>query len=161
MRPPRGSSNSSKYIVEKASASETGSTRIDFILCEGKDNTTLGQTSVVDVDVPTGSKIKLFDIRANYANLANVAVFIHWTIQHLPADVEPVDPTLAGGDSRRKNIMLSGIRSVGLNQNSDIHIRYKVPKSMMRMADEGRWTYTTNATNVMTSIKEVVYKVFV
>ncbi len=161
MRPPRGSSQSRKYIVEVASASETGSTKIDFVLAKGQDNTTLGQASSVDSLVPVGSKIKVLDLRICYANLANVAVFVHWCIQRVQTGQSTIDPKVAGGSTLSKNIMLSGMKSVGLNQNSDMHIRYKVPKSMLRMADDMKWVYTSNATNVMTAQKEVVYKVFV
>jgi len=159
MRPPRGSTRSSKYVVEKASASE-GTGKIDFVMAKGVDNATLGQVSVVDVDVPTGGKIKLLDIRISYASLTNVATFVHWTIQHLEAQQSSIDPLAVGGSSRRKNVMLSGIKSVGFNQNSDMHIRYKIPKSMWRMADDVQWLFVTNSTQVFTTVKEVVYKVF-
>ncbi len=159
MRPPRGSTTSRKYTVDVATASESAGA-IDFILASGLDNATLGQTSATDVTIPVGAKIKLLDLRLSWASLANVVVVIHWTIQRVQTQQTALDPKSPGGNTRTKNIMLSGLKSVGLNQNSDMHIRYRVPKSMQRMGDDVKWVFSSNANNVMTATKQCIYKVF-
>ncbi len=160
MRVPRGSTRSKKYQVVVAPASESAG-KVNFEMAKAVDNAALGQTSVTDSVVPVGSKITELRIRWQGASLANVAVIGHWSLQHLAAGQATVDPKVAGGDPLFKNIMLSGMLSVGFNQNSGLNLVYKVPKKFWRLGDTESWQLVTNFNNVMTVSKEVIYKVFV
>ncbi len=160
MRPPRGSTRSRKYIVDRAQASQTTG-KNDFQMCKASDNTTLGQTSAVDVGVPVGAKIKLLDIRSVFTNISANVVMVYWSIQRVRSGQSSLDPISPGGNALTKNIMLSGLRAVGENQNTNVTVRYKIPKSMWRLADDEKWFFTTNVTNTVTSAVQVVYKVFV
>ncbi len=142
-----------------APASESAGKQ-DFKLAEGLDNAVLGQTSVTDSGVPVGAKITELRVRWEGASLANVAVIGHWSIQRLSAGQGTLDPAVGGGNILFKNIMLSGMKSVGLNQNSSLNIRYKIPKKFWRLGDTERWYLVTNFNNVMTVGKSVIYKVF-
>ncbi len=159
MRIPKGSTRSRKYQVVSAPASESAG-KVDFLLAKGVDNATLGQTSVVDENIPVGAKITELRIRWEGVSLANVAVIGHWSLQRVSANQSTLDPAVAGGNSQFKNIMLSGMKSVGLNQNSSLNIRYKVPKKFWRVGDDEEWQFVTNFNNVMTVSKECIYKVF-
>ncbi len=160
MRVPKGSTRSRKYQVVVAPASESAG-KIDFQVVRALDDEVLGQTSVTDSDVPVGAKVTEIRIRWEGVSLANVAVIGHWSLQRIDALQPTLDPAVAGGDPLFKNIMLSGMKSVGLNQNSSLNIRYKVPKKFWRLADGQRWFFVTNFNNVMTVSKEAIYKVFV
>ncbi len=129
VRPPRGSTRNSKYIVDKAEASQAAGLQ-QFVMATGTDNDTLGQISSVDSAVPTGSKIMLLDIRCVYGNLVAINDFIYWSIQHVKANQGNLNPLGPGGSVLRKNIMLSGLFSVGKEQNFTQHIRYKIPKRL-------------------------------
>ncbi len=156
---PRNSTRSSKFIVDEASASETTGLQV-FQMAIGEDNATLGQTSAVDTGVPTGSKITKLDIRCSYASLVNVATFIHWAIELRLSGQASLNPLAQGGNPLRTIVMLSGIRSVGQNQNQDIHIVYKIPPKFQRMKDGAQWQWTTNNSQITTAVKQVVYKVY-
>ncbi len=154
------SSISKKYIVDNPQASQTAG-KNDLIIVRGLDNATLGQVSAVDEDVPVGAKVGLLDIRAGYQNLDEASVvFVYWTIQRLRSQQTSVAPISPGGNPNVRNIMLSGIRAVAPNQNTVISIRYKIPKSMQRMADLDQWMWTTETTNSVTRVAQFVYKVF-
>ena len=148
-----------KYIVEVAAASESTGIQAATI-CTGVDNTTLGQTSVVDSDVPVGSKILVLDIRAPKVNLTAVAAFTHWSLQRQRTGQSVVNPISAGGNALRTNIMLSGVIAFGADQNNQFHIRYKIPKRMQRIGDGDKWVMVMNNTAAISTIYEFVYKVF-
>ncbi len=159
MRVPKGSTLSKKYQVVVAPASESAG-KIDFLMAQGFDDAVLGQATVTDSTVPVGAKVTELRIRWEGVSLANVAVIGHWSIQRVNASQGTVDPAVAGGDPLFRNIMLSGMKSVGLNQNSSLNIRYKIPKKFWRLGDTEKWYFVTNFNNVMTVSKEAIYKVF-
>ncbi len=160
MRPPRGSTVSKKYIVDVAQASQAAG-KFDRLIVRGQDNTTLGQVSAVDEDVPVGSKVKLLDIRAGFVNLTEAnAVFMYWSIQRLKTQQTTLSPISPGGSPKVVNIMLSGILAIGGFQNAMLKVRYKIPKTMQRLADGDQWVLVTEGTNATTAVYQFVYKVF-
>ncbi len=145
-----------KKVINEASASEL-SGKIDFIIASGVDGISPTQATAVDHTVPVGGIISKFNIWINYASLANVAVFVTWSIQLLHKSQSSIDPLLVGGDDQRNQVMLMGVKSVGLNQNSDIQIKFNVPKKFQRIRAGDFWVVTTNATNVSTAQKMCIY----
>ncbi len=160
MRSPRGSTRSAKYIVQIAGASESpGLTAAVMIV--GKDNTTLGQASVTDTDVPVGSKVTVIDIFMPKVNLgAATANFIHWTLQRTQTGQAVINPISAGGNPLRTNILLSGVMGLGAGQNNSLHIRYKVPKRFQRIRDGDVWNLVNNNGLAVSAIYQFIYKVF-
>lgn len=159
MRPPRGSTRSRKYTVDQAEASEIAGIQA-FILATGTDNDTLGQTAATDNAVPTGSKIMLLDLRAVFGNLVAINDFVYWSIQLRRSGQANLNPLSPGGSPLLKNIMLSGLFSIGKEQNKTLHIRYKIPKALQRVADGNIWAFVTNNGAVTTTAMQCVYKVF-
>ncbi len=152
-------SRSSKYIVDKAEASQSAGL-INFTMVTGTDNASLGQSSAVDTAVPVGSKITLLDIRCVYGNLVAINDFIYWSIQRKSSGQANLNPLSPGGNALRKNILLSGLFSVGKEQNFTQHIRYKIPKKFQRIADGDVWAFVTDNGAITTVANQVVYKVF-
>ncbi len=148
-----------KKVLNIASASESAG-KIDFILVSGLDGIANKQTTAVDNEVPVGAKIEKIDIWLNYASFANVAVFVNWSIQLTHKGQATIDPVVIGGDDQRNQVFLQGVRSVGLNQNSDIKIAFKIPKKFQRVRAGDFWVFTSNASNVMTSQKMAIYKFY-
>ncbi len=160
VRPPRGSTRSAKYIVQVAEASESSGLWA-HTMCTGTDNETLGQTSVLNTAVPTGAKIKVFDIRMPKVNLgAGTANFIHWTIQRTLTGQSVINPVGSGGSPLRTNIMLSGVIGLGAGQNDKMHIRFKVPPKYQRIADGTVWNVVGNNGGAVSAVYEFIYKVF-
>jgi len=145
-----------KKVLNEAPASESAG-KIDFIIASGVDGINPTQVSAVDHTVPVGAIISKFDIWLNYASLANVAVFQTWSIQKLHKSQGSIDPLVVGGDDQRNQVMLMGRKSIGFNQNSDIHIKFNVPKRFQRTRAGDFWVVTTNASNVMTAGKMCIY----
>ncbi len=159
VRPPRGSSRSSKYVVDEA-LTTTGTTKSDFILAVGTDNDSLGQTAGTDTAVPTGAKIKQFNIMTCYGSITGVSTFLHWSIQKILTGQSTISPRSVGGSANRSQVMMQGMQCIGQFQNATVDIKYKVPKSMWRLKDGEKWTFTSiNSTNVDT-VKQVIYTVF-
>lgn len=159
MRAPKGSIRSKKYVIDEAEASETAGLH-SFFMATGTDNTTLGQSSATDNAVPVGSRIKIFDLRAVFGNLVAVNDFVYWSIQRRVSGQSGINPLSPGGNPLIKNILLSGLFSVGKEQNKTLHIRYKVPKRFQRLGDGDVWTFSYNLGQITTTAKQVVYKVF-
>ncbi len=160
MRPPRGSTRSAKYIVNRAGATEAAGIIVSAIV-QGTDNTTLGQSSSTDTNVPVGCKVKVFDIFMPKVNLgAATANFIIWSIQRLESGQAVTNPSSAGGNPLRKNIMMMGMLGLGAGQNNSLHIRYKVPKRLQRMGDGVNWQIVNDNGLAVSTKYMVIYKVF-
>ncbi len=157
---PRAMVRSVKYIVNIAGSSEAAGL-VTIPIADGNDNTTLGQTSTTDINVPVGSKITKFVIMMPKVNLGSAtANFITWSLQKLKVGQSIQDPILAGGKALRKNIVLTGMMGLGAGQNSSMVIKYNVPRSMQRMADGDNWQLVQNNGLVVSTQYQFIYKVF-
>lgn len=148
-----------KKVIDIAPASEAVGAQAQNIAL-GVDSVAAGQTSAVDVNVPTGCKIKYIECHISYASLVNVATFCHWTLQKMHGGQVTVGANVVGGSNRRNQVFRQGIRSVGQNQNSDIVIRYKVPPAYQRMREGDLWVLVTNNSQIVTSVYQFIYKFF-
>ncbi len=159
-RLPKGSTRSAKYIVNQAGSSEAAGTTV-FVFAIGTDNDLLGQSSITDNAVPVGCKIVKFDVFMPKVNLgAATANFIHWSIQRTQTGQAIINPINAGGNPLRKNIMLSGVLGLGAGQNYSGKISFKVPKKLQRIADGDVWQLVNNNGLAVSTIYQVIYKVF-
>ncbi len=159
VRPPKGSTRSVKYIIDEAQG--TSGTALDtFKLAKGVDDETLGQTSVTDHTVPTGTKIKQFNIMTCWGSITGVSTFLHWSIQRIRSGQTFLNPRTQGGNPLRNNIMMSGIMCIGDKQNATLDIKYKVPKSMWRMGDNTEWALVTICSTNVDTVKQCIFKVF-
>ncbi len=151
--------NSIKYIVNIAGASEpAGLSAVTMAL--GTDLITGGQSAPTVAAVKTGSKIALFDIRMPKVSLSATANFIHWSIQRVLSGQSVINPIIMGGDPLRKNVMLSGVLGLGEGQNNQLHIRYKVPPKFQRIGDGDAWILVNNNTGAVSTIYQIMYKVW-
>jgi len=158
---PRSTVRSAKYIVQQAGASEAAGLQA-VTVCKGVDNATLGQTGPTDADVPTGCKIAKFEIFMPKVNLgASTANFIHWTLQRVNTGQAVVSPLSPGGNPLRNNIMLSGVLGLGAGQNNQLHISYKIPPKMQRIADGQVWSIVTDNGLAVSTVYEFIFKPFV
>ncbi len=158
---PRSTVRSAKYIVVQAGASEAAGLTATTI-CKGVDNATLGQSSVTDIDVPTGCKISKFEMWMPKVNLgAGTANFIDWTIQRTNTGQAVVNPVTAGGNPLRSNIMLSGVLGLGAGQNNQLHVSFKIPPKFQRIQDSQVWSVVNNNGLAVSTKYQFIYKVFV
>ncbi len=147
-----------KYIIVSGPATDAAGLVVVGI-GKGVDNATLGQTSVTDIDIPTGSRIESMEIWMPKVNLAGSANFITWTIQHLRQGQGVINPLTAGGSGNRRNIILTGIVGLGTTQNNNLHIKFRVPKQFQRVADGDSWQIATDNTSAVSALYYIIYKV--
>ncbi len=160
VRPPRGSTRGVKYVVDEAQGT-SGTGKKDFILDVGTDNATLGQTGGGDTAVPTGAKIKQFNILTCWGSITGVSTFMHWAIELIHTGQTSVDPTSVGGNPLRNAVMMQGMICIGDKQNATLDIKYKVPKNFWRIKDGDRWMLVTKSSTNVDTVKQCIYKVFV
>ncbi len=156
---PRSTTRSAKYIVQVAAASEAAGTGAATIMT-GNDNTVIGQTGPTDQLVPTGAKVSVIEIFMPKVNLATTANFIHWTLQRIVSGQAVINPLSAPGSPLRKNIMLSGVVGLGDRQNSNLHIRYKIPPKFQRIGDGDSWIIVNNNESAVSTVYQFIYKIF-
>ncbi len=149
---------SAKYIVVQAPTSEAPGLQA-VIIAVGTDNATLGQTSVIDVAIPTGARIESFEIFMPKINLSATANIITWTIQRTLSGQTVVNPLLAGGNPIRKNIILTGVLGLGDHQNNSLHIKFRVPKRFQRIGDGDQWNLVTDNLVAVTTSYYIIYKI--
>jgi len=160
VRPPRGSTRSSKYIVQQAASSEAAGTQV-VSMCLGADDAVLSQSGSADITVPVGAKVKELDIRMPKVNLgAATANFIHWTIQRIQPSQAVLSPILTAGSTLRRNVMLSGVIGLGAGQNNSLHVKYKIPKTFWRMGDGQSWQLVMDNGLACSTVYQIIYKVF-
>jgi len=159
VRPPRGSTRSMKYVRDQPQGT-SGVAKSDYLLAKGVDNATLGQSGPTDVDIPTGCKIKQFNIMSCWGSITGVSTFIHWSIQHLKSGQTSLDPTTVGGQPTRNMVMMQGMICAGDKQNATIDIKYKIPKKFWRLADGDQWIFVTKASTNLDVVKQIIFKVF-
>ncbi len=157
---PRSTIRSAKYIVNIAGSSEAAGTQAKTIAL-GTDNTTLGQTTTTDFNIPVGSKIAKIEIFSPKVNLgAATANFITWSLQHIRTGQSVTSPITSGGNPLRNNIMLTGMLGLGAGQNNNLHISYRIPPKMQRMADGDSWTLVMDNGLAVSTQYQFIYKVF-
>ncbi len=147
-----------KYIVVTAAASEaSGTNAVTFM--KGKDDTTLGQTSVTDNNVPVGARITKVEMFMPKVNLTATANFVTWSITRSLSGQAVINPVVAGGDPLRKNILLTGVVGLGDGQNNSLHVKWKVPRRFQRVGDGDLWIVVNNNESAVSTFYYFIYTV--
>ncbi len=149
-----------KKVINTGPSSRPATTKVDFDLADGVDSVAAGQTSAVDVDVPTGSVIRGFEIQYCAQNLVNIAAFLHVSIQHLRSGQTSIDPRVIGGDPQRNQVFWQRVYCIGQNQNVNIVRKFKVPSKFGRVRDGDKWVFTVISSQVYTDTYQAIYKFY-
>ncbi len=124
----------------------------------GVDSVAAGQTGPTDTQVPTGSRLKYFEIQFAAANIASSTCFINCTIQLIQSQQSALDPDLVGGNTRRNNVFHMDLFSVGINQNSTHKFKFKVPKGFQRVKEGTAWELVWRNTSTINRKLQIIYK---
>ncbi len=157
---PRAVIQSFKKVINTGPSSRPATTKVDFDVSKGVDSVAAGQISAVDVDVPTGSVIKGFEVQYCVQNLVNVAAFLHVSIQQLRANQLSIDPRVVGGDPQRNQVFWQRVYCIGQNQNVNIIKRFKIPPKFQRVRDGDEWVLTVISSQVYTDTYQAIYKFY-
>ncbi len=157
-RGPKPFTKTYKKIINSGQASVT-SGKNNETLAVGTDAIAPGQSTVTDPAVPTGSRIRYFEVQFVIVNLTAGAAFTNCTLQYVLTGQGSVDPNLAGGHAQRNQILHMDMFSAGPDQNSNHKFRFKVPPKFQRIREGMQWLLVWNCSATVTRIVQTIYKI--
>ncbi len=149
-----------KKVLNFAPTSRAAGSEISQVLATGTDSVAAGQTGVIDSAVPTGSIIKAFIIQYSMANLVNIALFHHITVQHLRSGQTPLASNVVGGSPQRNQVHKQFLKQTGGTQTMNLQFIFKIPKKFQRVRDGDRWMFSYQGSQVYTDALQVIYKFY-
>ncbi len=157
---PRSVVQSFKKVINHAPASRTATTIHVFNISTGVDSVAAGQTSVTDVNVPTGSIIKYVEIQYSISQLVSQAAYFWVTIQRLDSGQAQISGRTVGGNPQRNQVLKQLQLVVGKDQNSNHVWKFKVPKRFQRVREGSKWLLTIESDVVHNSAIQHIYKFY-
>ncbi len=157
---PRAVVVSYKKVLNFAPTS-VGTAKQDFLLVDGKDSVTSGQTGPTDANVPTGSIVTAIVIQLAITNLAAVSMFTHTTCQMLlGGQASTIAPNVVGGDSQRNQVFHQTMFSTGQFQNQTRSYVFKIPKKYQRVREEQKFLFSIISDGTNAHAVQVIYKFY-
>lgn len=149
-----------KKVINHAPASRSAAATINMPIATGVDSVAAGQTSAIDVDVPTGSVIKYVEIQFVVANLVSVANYMWVSLIHLRSGQGNVAPDVVGGNPQRNQIHRQKLYAVGANQSSTLIWKIKIPRKYQRVREGDQWRFLSLGNNIHNSAAQIIYKFY-
>ncbi len=128
-------------------------------LVQGKDSIALGQTSAIDADVPTGSRIKFVEVQMPITNTTAQTAYINCSLQYALSGQGGIDPDVIGGNPQRNQVLHQELFQVGFNQNSTHKFKLRIPAKYQRMREGMKWILTWSNSNSINRRLQIIYKV--
>jgi len=147
-----------KKVLNMAEASFTAGQRAENLL-QGVDSTAIGQTSATDILVPTGARIRFFEIQFCVTNAVDQTAYINTLVQYTLSGQGNQDPDAVGGSPFRNQVLHQQLFTVGFNQNSTHNFRIKIPKQFQRVKEGMIWRFMWSNSNTVNRRVQVIYKV--
>lgn len=157
---PRNPIQSFKKVLNYAGASHAAATKIDFPISLGQDGVAAGQGTATDQSVPTGSVIRSFEIQYTPINLVSQASVLHVSVQQIRSGQATISPDLVGGSGQRNQVFYQRMVMLGANQQTNMVIKFKVPKKFGRVREDDQWVFTVIADTVFSSACQIIYKFY-
>ncbi len=137
------------------SAGTTGHT-----LTQGVDSVAAGQTSVTDAQVPTGCLIKYIEIQLAWSQIVGGSVFVHYSLQLVHNAQTAIISNVVGGNPQRNQVFHQWFVSLGINQNFNRIIKFKIPKKFHRVREGDKWILTVTNSNTLVMGYQIIYKFY-
>lgn len=157
---PRPVVQSFKKVLNFAPTSRAAATTHSSSLVNGVDSIAAGQTSAIDDEVPTGSKVFQIEIQFGASNLVSQASFLHWDCEMLRSGQTSIAPNAVGGDDQRNQIMKQGMMVLGKDQSNNRVIVWKIPKRYQRVREGDLWRFNRTCDTTFTDAVQVIYKFY-
>ncbi len=158
---PRAVIQSFKKVLNFAPTSHAAAADITFTAVVGTDSVAAGQTAITDTQVPTGSVVKYIEWQLSASNLVSINNFLHWSVQSLYGGQSAfIAANVVGGSNQRNQVFKQGLRVLGQNQNTNITIKFKIPRKFQRVREGGQWALQITADAVWTDACQVIYKFY-
>jgi len=131
---------------------------IQYTLVKGVD---LLSVPVEQEEVPTGAVVKFIEVQISQQDVAGPGTnFSVISIQRVHSGQVVIDPYTTGGNEQRNQVFHTILRCVAPSQNSNILIKFKVPKSFQRMRNGDKWVLTVNNNNALEHLHFVFFKYY-
>ncbi len=137
-----------------------GSGFTNNLIVNGVDSIAAGQLSATDVQVPTGSILKYFEIQFAANNPTGVPIYLNCTIQYKDAGQSFIDPNAVGGNAQRNQVLHMDYFSVGQNQNSTHKFKFKVPSKFQRVRESRQWALVWSSSGTINFSMQMIYKFY-
>ncbi len=148
-----------KKVLNFAPVSQAAGSR-NIIFTTGQDSVAAGQTSPTDAQIPTGAIVRFVEIQMSLGQIVGGAVFAHCSIQLIRSGQTPIPSNVIGGNPQRNQVFHQFMYSIGINQNFNRSIKFKVPKFVQRVREGDFWVFEITTSNTLTQSFQVIYKFY-
>ncbi len=129
-------------------------------LIQGVDSTALGQTTITDAAVPTGSKIKGILIMLGLSAPSTTSVEVGVNLQYLLAgQATNVDPLAVGGNAQRNQVIKSWHFLVAQDSMVNFTQFVKIPRMFQRIRENMLWRLVISSSSSREQGHQSIYKV--
>ncbi len=149
--------DSFKQVTVDGPASRAAATNILHQILLGVDHFTAPATNI---EVPTGAKVFSLLIMGSFMNLTSVALTTHFNITLLRSGQAAPVPGVIGGSNVRNQVIYTQMKMLGKDQNNNLMVRVKVPRSMQRIREGDNWFIQYQSDAVISSITQCIYKFY-
>ncbi len=148
-----------KKVLDFAPTS-VGAGNSTYNLTDGTDSVAAGQTSPTDDTVPTGCVVKYIEIQMAMSQIVGGSVFLHYSIQLIHAGQSSINSNVVGGSPQRNQVFFQDLQSIGINQNWNRKLKFKIPKRFQRVRDGDKWILEITNSNTLVQAVQVIYKFY-
>ncbi len=125
----------------------------------GVDSLALGQTSITDPNVPTGTKIRGITVMVSISNPSTLSLEYGFNLQYLVAgQTANVNPLAVGGDAQRNQVIKSWHGIVAQDTMVNVTKYVKIPKQFQRMREGMRWRLVSDSSVSREHAEQFIYK---
>ncbi len=129
-------------------------------ICSGVDSLALGQTTITDANVPTGSKVRGFLIQLSITNPGTTSVEWGANLQYIVSgQASNVNPLAVGGDPQRNQVLKSWHGIISQDSMTNINQYVKIPKFLQRVKEGMIWRIAINSSAAREQAIQIIYKV--
>lgn len=158
---PRSIIQSFKKVINHPGTSNIAAATVVYQWANGVDSIAAGQTTGIDVNVPTGCIIKNVAIQWTGVNLTGGSNFFNCSIQfRLGGQTAFVSPIAIGGNNQRNQSLKQCSKSMGPNQSVNYSINFKIPPRFQRIREGTTWAFVTTASANWSSQCQFIYKFY-
>ncbi len=147
-----------KQITVDGPASRAAATDIQHVFAQGVDNYT--GPSAANNEIPTGAKIMSVDIQLAFSQLVSQTTNIAFAIEVIGPSQGVVTPNAQGGNSMRNQVIYTKNFFVGREQNTNFHIRVKIPRVYQRVKEGTLYIIVSRGDTVFASVTQAIYKFY-
>jgi len=129
------------------------------ILAIGVDSVALGQTSITDGQVPTGTKIRGFLISFGVGNVGTSNMEVGICLEYLVSgQTLGNSPLSVGGNPQRNQVIRQWHANVAQDTNFNRTEYVKIPKQFQRMREGMIWRLNMESSESRTMSSQTIYK---